>query len=329
MAVSLPTLRKALFGAAIALCTGLSNPVWAACERTYTSQALTEDLGVMTNALRDDNQTLLITTGGRMEAGLPCIRTKVPAQVFASAYRFIGASQFAKGKRDRAGAWFRASLELSPTFEFDVNEVPMGSPLRQAFDAERGAAGQERVAVEGKELNLPAGSVLFLDGRKLTRPEASLGRPHLLQVIAESDNTVRQAFVIEGNAIPDQYLRDERAEVLAADGGRDAKPEKGQHQPNYDLQAVKIKRVRPAAKTPLMLAGGAVALGSAGIYAASFSTRAKFDAAGTTADLERYQQLTNTLVIASGATLLVGLGVEYAGIMLGAGGNGIRMSGRF
>ena len=34
-------------------------------------------------------------------------------------------------------------------------------------------------------------------------------------------------------------------------------------------------------------------------------------------------------VIASGATLLVGLGVEYAGIMLGAGGNGIRMSGRF
>ncbi|MGB1685890.1 MAG: phytanoyl-CoA dioxygenase family protein, partial [Pseudomonadales bacterium] len=41
---------------------------------------------------------------------------------------------------------------------------PMGSPLRQAFDAERGAAGQERVAVEGKELNLPAGSVLFWAG---------------------------------------------------------------------------------------------------------------------------------------------------------------------
>ena len=78
-----------------------------------------------------------------------------------------------------------------------------------------------------------------------------------------------------------------------------------------------------------MLAGGVVALGSAGIYAASFSTRAKFDVATTTADLERYQQLTNTLVIASGATLLVGLGVEYAGIMLGAQPNGIRMSGRF
>ena len=90
-----------------------------------------------------------------------------------------------------------------------------------------------------------------------------------------------------------------------------------------------MQRVRPAAKTPLMLSGAVIALGAAGIYGASFATHGKFEAASTTADLEKYQRLTNTLVIASGSTLLVGLGVEYAGIMLGGHGPGFTLRGRF
>lgn len=327
MRLPVATLRRAACGLVVALAATLSLPAAAECQRTYTSQELVSDLSVMTSALRAGDEVQMTTTGGRMEAGLACIRTKVPAQVFANAYRFIGAGYFLRDEQPKARRWFRASLEISPTYEFDVGEVPLDHPMRAFFEATRASAGSDPVVLEGKELALPSGSTLYLDGRKLTRPEATVDRPHLLQVIAESDGSVRQAFLIDGNAIPAQYLRDAGDAVAAADKGE--KGDKGGHQPNYDLSVVKVQRVRPAAKTPLMISGGVIALAAGGIYGASFATRNQFDAASTTADLERTQRLTNTLVVASGATLLVGLGVEYAGIMLGATGNGFRVHGQF
>ncbi len=322
------TLRRSLCGLVVALAAMVSTPAAAECQRTYTSQELISDLSVMTSALRSGDEVEMTTTGGRMESGLACIRTKVPPQVFANAYRFIGAGYFLRGEPEKSRGWFLTSLEIAPTYEFDVGEVPLEHPMRAFFEETRAAAGEEPVSIDGKELNLPSGSTLLLDGRKLSRPEATPSRPHLLQVIASSDGAVRQAFLITGNAFPEQYLRDAGGDAVAA-GGKGDKGDKSSHQPNYDLSVVKVQRVRPAAKTPLMISGGVIALGAAGVYGASFATRQQFDAAGTTADLERTQRLTNTLVVASGATLLVGLGVEYAGIMLGATGNGLRLHGQF
>ena len=154
------------------------------------------------------------------------------------------------------------------------------------------------------------------------------GRPHLLQVVATSDGTIRTAHLVDGNAFPEEYLT-EAAVAAVVTPETEPKKDPGAHQPNYDLAVVQVKRVRPAAKTPLMVAGGVVALAGAGLYGATFATRDQFRNATTTADLERYQSLTNTLVLVSGATVAVGLGVEYAGIMLGAGGGGLRLGGRF
>lgn len=300
----------------------------ATCEEAYTSSELTDDLGAMTTALRADDRDGMINVGSRMEAGLPCIRSKVPAQVIATAYRFVGASQFYQGEQRVARRWFRSALELAPTYEFDVTEVPLGNPLRSLFESVRGALDTEPVLLAGKELQLPAGAELWLDGRLVKRPEATLERPHLLQVVATSDGTIRKALVIDGNAFPGEYLRDAAMAAVVPDTPEE-KTDPGTHQPNYDLAVVQVKRVRPAAKTPLMVAGGVVALAGVGVYGATFATRNQFNAATTTADLERYQSLTNTLVLVSGATVAVGLGVEYAGIMLGSGGGGFRIGGRF
>ncbi len=300
----------------------------ATCEQAYTTGELTEDLGSMTVALRDDDRDAMIRVGDRMEAGLPCIRTKVPGQVVATAFRFVGAAQFYQGEQREARRWFRTALELAPSYEFDVTEVPLGSPLRSLFDSVKGAESTDAVAVPGKELQAPAGAALWLDGRRVKRPEATLERPHLLQVVATSDGTIRTAHLIDGNAFPEEYLKEpEVAAVVTTE--TDTKKDAGTHQPNYDLAVVQVKRVRPGAKTPLMVAGGVVALAGAGLYGATCATRSQFRNATTTADLERYQSLTNTLVLVSGATVAVGLGVEYAGIMLGAGGGGLRVSGRF
>jgi hypothetical protein len=98
--------------------------------------------------------------------------------------------------------------------------------------------------------------------------------------------------------------------------------------PADDYAVVKVARIRPPAKTPLMITGGAVALGAGALYGASFATRARFDAATTSAEMDRYRGLTNTLVVASGATLAIGLGVEYAGIILD-GRPGLQLRARF
>jgi hypothetical protein len=304
-----------MIGLLIPLATVFSGAAHAECPKAYTSNELSADLGALSTALRAKDSGALKDSGARLDVGLPCLKSPVPAGVFATAYRYLGLYHYRFGEKARAEAWFRSGLELDPTFAWDVAEIEMGDPVQSSFEGARGDATVEPVEIEGKELNLPAGSSLVLDGRKLTKPIVTPGRPHLLQVVADSDRSVRQVMLIEGNALPERFLKD----IIVADASTGKKKKRGKtdtHTPNEDLSVVKVKRVRPAAKTPLMLTGAIVALGAGGVYGASFATRASFDSAKTTSDLEKYQSLTNTLVIASGATLVLGLGVEYAGIML-------------
>lgn len=308
-----------------------STAAVANCQKPTSSQELIQDLGAANAALRAQDAPALRTIGKRLESSLPCVAQQVPPAVFASTYRSIAASRVLSGDLAGAGPWLRIAAELDPAFEFDATEVPMGHPLRVAFDEARAATGDPSVKVDGQTLVVPDGALLLLDGRPLKEPAATLGRPHLFQVVAQSDKSVRQAFIIDGNAFPASFLA--AAAVAAADpkAEKDAskKAKQGAHQPNFDLAVVQVQRVRPPAKTPLMLAGGAIALVGAGLYGYTFKTSADFDAATTTAEMARLRSLNNTMVIAAGGTALLGVGVGYAGILLDAGGGGIVWRGRF
>ena len=65
-----------------------------------------------------------------------------------------------------------------------------------------------------------------------------------------------------------------------------------------------------------------------GLYAASFSTRAKFEKATTLDTAKQYRATTNTLVMAAGAAFVGGASLTYVGFMLDSG-PGISWSGRF
>jgi hypothetical protein len=301
----------------MALALALPGSARAECARAYTLQEMSQDISNMTRSLRALDETSFRQSGARMQQSLPCLRTKLRPNVHASAYRYVGAYEFLNGDKAQAARWFRLALELDPGFQWDVNELAMDNPMRAAFDQERSAAGASPVAIEGKELVAPAGSKLLLDGRALDEAAATTDRPHLLQVVG-NDNTVRQVFLIDGNAIPDQYLQDQDPSAAVADV---TAPED-----EYAVQS--IKRVRPPLKTPLMITGGVVALGAGALYGASFATKAKFEAATTQADMIKHRTTTNTLVIASGVTLAVGLGVEYTAIILD-GNPGMMLRGRF
>ena len=100
------------------------------------------------------------------------------------------------------------ALELDPNFYWDVAELSEDHPIRGFMAELRAEQDNDPVVLDGKSLNIPSGSRILIDGRPLTSPEATLNRPHLLQVVADSDDSVRQVSVIEGNAIPERYLGD-------------------------------------------------------------------------------------------------------------------------
>ncbi|MEL6344366.1 MAG: tetratricopeptide repeat protein [Myxococcota bacterium] len=319
-------MRTRQIAAAVLFGLGLwSAPVSAECERSYTPPRLTHDLGTMSSSLRTLDEETFRTTGRRMEANLTCISQKLPMPVYASLYRYIGAYHYLEKDYQVAGRWFRAALELDPTYEWDVNDLGPSHPLRTTFEAQRSAAATEPVVIDKVQINPPVGTELVLDGRTMREPALTEGRPHLLQVVSLSDQSVVEAVMIDGADFPDRFLTSAAPDPVALEEpgrnrrDRNKKPSvvETDEIAYGDVRVVTVQRSRPAAKTPMLIAGGAGLLIGGGLYAASFTTRAQFNSASTTDDLLQAQTLTNTLVIASGSMLAVGVGVGYAGVMMG------------
>ncbi len=300
------------FGALIAS----ANDAWADCPTPYTAAALAGDLGTMSSALRRSDRDAFKVAGAAMVRGLPCVDAPLAPVVLANAYRYSGLQAHFTGDVELAKGWFRSALELDSSFDWDINELPIDDPIRGVFEAEREAAGVERVAViGGRELAIPSGGRLMADGRVLTEAELTPNRPHLIQWIQNSDNSVVQVWIVDGASLPDQLLGN--AQELGADTDSDS-----------SFAVEKIERSRPPMKTPMLIMGGLGLAGGVGMYVMSFSAHKQFEEATTTTELEKKRSLTNGLLMGAGGALVVGSGFTYLGVMLD-GGAGIRISGAF
>lgn len=316
----------------------------AQCDTPYTATMASEDLGQMTLALRNLDEATFNRAGARMDAGLPCLTELLPVPAYASAFRFLGAWHYLSGEKDTGARWFRTALEVDPGFAWDVNDLPQGHPIREAFDGERAIAAQPPIAVDGMVLDPPAGAEIYLDGSVLEKAEATSGRPHLVQVVDTGQRSVRQGWLIDGAALPDEVLITEdeaSARAAAAAAAQDDDKRKGRRKSEQDSVATvvasgddpyavqTVRRVRPRAKTPLLVTGAVGIVASGVLYGLSFPAHADFDAATTTDELLQAQTATNTLVIASGATLAVGMGIGIVGIQLDSAGGGLVLGRRF
>lgn len=359
----------------------------AGCAAPYTGAALVKDLGSVASALRNMDDSAFSSAGKSLEAGLPCLDQTAPPQLYASAYRYIGAVHFLVDN-DVAGAkrWFRSSLELEPTYQWDAQELDLGNPLRQAWEAERPNAQGEGTLVAGKELVIPSGSAMLLDGRSLVEARATLDRPHLLQSAVVNSRHADGTWLFEGNAFPDEVLRTP-APVAVVEDPKGKKPKtdpkaapkpvdpppvaKAEPKPKATpvakaepaakpepvskaepadkgekgttskvakttavtgqdgVQHMTVQRTRPKEKTPLIIVGGVGLAAAAGLYAYSWKVEQDFNKATTTDELERLQASNHAFVIASGASLLVGAGIGYWGVVLDGNTVGFSFGGRF
>lgn len=328
--------------ALVLLWWGLSAPAYAACSAPYASSQLATDLGALSSALREGEDAKFIEVAARLDAGLTCADRGLNRAVLASVYRYIGIYRYRAGNELDARRYFRIALELEPTYEFDINEMDFVDPIRAVFTAERDAAFADKVPSGSGSFSLPAGSSVLLDGRPVMKAEATLDRPHLVQVVG-ADQSVQKAFLIDGNQFPAELLKTEVATAAAAPTS--GKPKKGSDkaagdkkpdskQPTTttpapdDYSVVKVDRVRPPAKTPLMVLGGAGVLAGGALYALSFGAANEFNAATTTDELTAARTRTNALVLGSVGALAAGVGIGYVGIILDAG-PGVMIGARF
>lgn len=326
-------MRILLSTVALAALLAWAPAARAECVQPYPGDQLVNDLQVMQLSLRNLDDATFAAAGKRLDTGISCLTSAAPSPVFASAYRYIGAWHFmVNNDPAKARRWFRTALEIDPTYAWDATELELGHPMREIFEEERQIAPNGLTPIEGRVVNQPAGSKVTIDGRPLTEAAATVDRPHVIQQVA-NDRGVRGSWLIEGNAIPPQFLRDVMApapaDTVAADPKK--KPKKGSEnltQASEGLQVQTVGRMRPAEKTPLLIGGVIGVLGAGGVYAASFAARSQFDQANTTEDLEKTRTMTNALVIASGGVLLLGAGVGYWGIILDGGG-GVGIAGQF
>lgn len=315
----------------------------AECKAAYTSAELVNDLTSSQLALRNLDEATFTDAGKRLETGVGCVSNAVPPMVFASAYRYIGAYRYLEHDIDGSRRWFRTSLELDASYQWDANELELDNPIRQVFEEERDAATTAPTKVEGRILSQPAGSTFSLDGRPLTVAAATPNRPHVLQQVATADKSVRGTWVIDGPAFPDQVLQDasmgaptpeeqakldKEAKAAKAKAAKEKPKVKVANVEYGDTGAVKVERVRPPEKTPLIIVGAVAVAGAGALYAASFMTHDQFENSKTTDELLSNQTLTNALVLSSGGVLLAGLGVGYWGVILD-GGASVGISGHF
>ncbi len=340
MVVSMATSRLRLVVLVAGWAVLAPGVAHAECKAPYTSAELVNDLTSSQLALRNLDESMLSSAAARLEVGLPCVSNPVPPMVFASAYRYIGAYRYIAKDIEGSRRWFRTSLELDASYQWDAGELELENPIRVVFESERDSAQTPSIKAEGKVLAQPAGSTYVLDGRPLKVAEATPNRPHILQQVATADRSVRGTWLLDGPAFPAQVLQDGAVAgatpVEAARQSKEAKKKKPEADAKErianveytDSGAIRVERVRPPEKTPLMIVGAVAIVGAGALYAASFVTHDDFEASTTTPQLFERQTLTNALVLSSGGVLLAGLGVGYWGIILD-GGAGFGVTAQF
>ncbi len=282
-----------------------SSGARADCSLPYTVDSLSADLGTMGNKLRSGDEGGFASLGISVEAQLACIQAPMAPVILANLYRYVGLSHHFSGDQDMARWWFRTALELDPSFEWGLNELAADHPARDVLGQERNAAVAAKVAESGgRSLVIPEGGRVLIDGRITTEALLTPNRPHLVQWVDVATNDVVKVWLISGTALPTELLG-----TPAAIGNTT----------NDDVSALVVERIersRPPLKTPALIAGGLGITAGIGMYAASFSSRKKFDQATTNTDLEKQQIVTNSLVLGAGGALVLGVGVGYVGIIL-------------
>lgn len=283
----------------------------AFCEgHTFAARDAAIQLATLNSYLMKKDFDRFKRSSAELEANLPCMRTPAPPLVFATAYRYIGIGHYLRGDQSTAERWFRSAFELDPNHEWGVDEVSSTEPLYGVYESQRSAGAQAPIPVQGMQLQAPAGTVFYLDGRVWTKAEATPDRPHILFVAAASDQHIISRFLIDGNLYPQQFV------VPAQDVAKSKKKKKTDDSVENMFAVTEVKRVRPPSKTPLLVSSAATLVIASGVYGYTFTTNKQFFESRSTTEKDSLRSKNNSLIVTSIVVGTLGLGVGYAGVIV-------------
>jgi hypothetical protein len=307
---------KNLFGMLLLIGSLFSSSAHAFCEgHNFTAKQAALTLSQINSALVKKDTKQIIRDAATLEANLPCMRTPAPPQVFAASYRYIGLGHYYRGDNSTAERWFRTALELNPSHHWGVNEISSDEEVFGIYESQRSIAKTDLVPIEGMQLLPPENTAIYIDGRLWNVASVTPDRPHIVLVASLTDRHIISRHLIDGNNMPDILM-------AKADPENDKKKQKTKKS-DKDVSEIdqmfavqKVKRVRPKAKTPMLISGAATMVVAGGIYSYTILTNEAFYAATTTDEKTAIRKKNNSLIILSMVVAGMGVGVEYAGIML-------------
>jgi len=323
------------------------------CESAYTVDTLLGDLVQVEEFLRNGDGDAALTAGKRLETGLSCLGELLPSMIAGRSYRAVGASYVAGGDEVKGASWFRTSTEIDQSFDYGLEDLPEEHPVRDVYAAAKSESSGEKVPIDG--MGWVSGKS-YLDGRKLDKPAARQNRPHIYQqddggvktwlIDGNAFPAEVMAAAVAVAAVPvdepkgggkspkppkEPKVKEPKPDKPPKEPKvKEPKPDKPEPEPKEAKEpktkkpkpssgnggAVTVARQRPAEKTPLIIGGGVVMGGAAGIYAMALGSKGKFNDAKTVGEIKDLQTTTNRLVIVSAATLAVGTGTFTWGIIL-------------
>jgi len=272
--------------------------------------------------LRQDNGALVSDSGGRLETGIGCMNELLPQMMVGRTYRAIAAGKFMAEDEGAARSWYAVAVEVDSTFDYGIEDLPEVHELRTVYNDLKIAYVPGPELVEERTLKEGEGVAHYLDGRKISTPEAVQARPHLYQL---KDGSGVHSWVIKGNKFPDEGLFDPSA--VPEEKGKKKKGPKEKAPELVTNEFGFVARQRPGEKTPLLIGGVVTMLGAAGIYGYTFKTSADFDACLTQACLKEKRDLTNQMILISAGVLALGAATLTWGVMVDSNGNPVPVPG--
>ena len=296
--------------ALVLLGVGLGEAAWAACPEDPEAKLATSLRAAVGSFQSMDLEGF---TAHRLDArrAIGCLTTPIAREDAAAYHRLEAYDAFLA--RDEEGAFhdFRSALYAHWEYELPQSIAPVGNPIREAWTD----AASYPLPTYGEE-ELPRKTVLLIDGREQT------GRPDelasVVQLVRESGTVLYSKYLEAGTPSPDWKTADR--------GGPGAAPApKPVAAKTTDAPNMKVKtggrppKVREpiSVNTPMLVGGSVAALTGGVLYLAAASNRAAFDDLGTSfEDLEGLQTRTNALVVASGVSAGVGVGLGAASFVV-------------